>query len=198
MEHISTYTEEKAKQLSKGPKFVRWAVMLGIVIVLNLFFMVIRGLAFPEPQYNDFCPVSPAPAPITAQTCVTSGGIWTTTLGAPVPPTPNELKNETASQTPGGYCDTTSKCNATYQKADDQYQMEGFIMLVGLGVLAIIVGVLPLGSSIVSTGLSYGGVLSFVIASAQYWSGAGNWLRLAISVIALIALIYIGFKRFKD
>ena len=198
MEHISTYTEEKSKQLSKGPKFVRWAVMLGIVIVLNLFFMVIRGLAFPEPQYNDFCPASPAPAPITAQACVTSGGVWTTTPGAPVPPTPNELTNDRVSQIPSGYCDTTSKCNAAYQKTDDQYQMEGFIMLVGLGVLAIIVGVLPLGSSIVSTGLSYGGVLSFVIASAQYWSGAGNWLRLAISVIALIALIYIGFKRFKD
>ena len=165
MEHISTYTEEKSKQLNtRGPKFVRWAVMIGIVIVLNLFFMVMRELAFPQPQYSDFCPTMPIP---------TEPGLATP------------------------QSDTTA-CSAAYQKADDQYQLDGFVMLVGLGVLAIIIGVLPLGSSIVSTGLSYGGVLSFVVASAQYWNDAGSWLRLAISTIALIALIYIGFKRFRD
>ena len=72
------------------------------------------------------------------------------------------------------------------------------MVLLGLGILAIIIGVLPLGSSIVSAGLSYGGVLSFVIASAQYWGTAGNWVRLVISVIALAVLLFIGFKRFKD
>ena len=67
-----------------------------------------------------------------------------------------------------------------------------------MGILSIIVGVLPLGSSIVSTGLSYGGVLAFVIAAAQYWHDAATWLQLLISVIALGALIYVGIKRFKD
>ena len=40
--------------------------MLGIIIVLNVFFMVIRGLAFPEPQYSDFCPATPVAAPMVA------------------------------------------------------------------------------------------------------------------------------------
>lgn len=198
MEHISTYTDEKSKKLNKGPRFVRWAVMLGIVIVLNVFFMVIRSLIFPEPQYTDFCPASPAPAPMTEQACVAAGDAWTMAQNAPIPATPTQVGAKISPETPTGYCDTTTKCNASYQTADDQYQMDGFIVLIGLGLIAIIIGVLPIGSSIVSAGLSYGGVLSFVIASAQYWSSAGNWLRLAISVIALVALIYIGIKRFKD
>lgn len=168
MEHISAYTEEKAKQLSRGPKFVRWAVMLGIVVALNIFFIVIRGLAFPEPSYSDFCSSSPIATPAT---------------------TPEQSDAIQAVQT---------HCNDAYQKAENQYQLEGFVLLIGLGVLAIIVGVLPLGSSIVSSGLSYGGVLSFIIGSAQYWGNAGSWLRLAISLIALGALIYIGIKRFHD
>ncbi|MDR3546976.1 MAG: hypothetical protein P4M11_01640 [Candidatus Pacebacteria bacterium] len=180
MEHISTYTEEKSRKLSpKGPRFVRWAVMLGIVVVLNLFFTVIRSLVFPEPQYDNSCPATTVSAPETQSACTSAGGTW-----------------NGAAKT--GYCDTTSKCNAMYQTAESQYQLNSFIMLIALGIVAIIVGVLPLGSSIVSTGLSYGGVLSFIIASVQYWGEAGNWLRLGISVIALVALIYIGIRRFRD
>jgi hypothetical protein len=178
MEHISTFTEEKSKKLNKGPRFVRWAVMLGIVIVLNVFFMVIRSLLFVEPQYNDFCPATPEPAPMTQQACTSAKGTWS---------------GDTT-----GYCDTTSKCSDAYEAAESQYAIKAFAVLVGLGLVAIILGVIPFGSSIVSTGLSYGGVLSFVIASAQYWGDAGNWVRLVISVIALAVLIYIGFKRFKD
>jgi hypothetical protein len=203
MEHISAYTDEKAKKLSQGPKFVRWAVMLGIIVALNILFIVIRGLAFPEPQYNDFCPANPAPAPTTQAACTTAGGAWTGVNG-PVAQVsePTKIQNggtiATAPEIPAGYCDMTVKCNASYQAAENQYQLHGFILLIALGVLAIIIGVLPLGSSIVSTGLSYGGVLAFVIGSAQYWGNAGNWLRLGISVIALGALIYIGLKRFRD
>jgi hypothetical protein len=166
MEHISTYTDEKSKRLSKNPRFVRWAVMLGIIIVLNLFFTVMRSLVLTEPQYTDFCP---------------------TVLETP--PTATLSSNTEAAVT---------ACNDLYQKAENHYKLNSFIMLVGLGVLAIIVGVLPLGSSIVSSGLSYGGVLAFIIASTQYWTDAGNWLRFLISLIALVTLVYIGFKRFRD
>jgi len=32
-------------------KFVRWAVVLGIIVVLNIFFVVVRSLVLPEPQF---------------------------------------------------------------------------------------------------------------------------------------------------
>ncbi len=168
MEHISVYTEKKAKQLYKGPKFVRWAVMLGIVIILNVFFLVARGVIFPQPQYENYCqPTMPTPADKPA---------------SQMAPISNDF----------------SKCDQAYQAAQTDYQTKSFIFLVGLGLLSLIVGVLPIGSSIVSTGLSYGGVLVFVISSIMYWHDATQLIQLGISGIALAALIYIGIKRFHD
>ena len=76
--------------------------------------------------------------------------------------------------------------------------MYSFVVAVGLGILSIIAGVIPMGSSIVSSGLSYGGVLALIIAATNYWGEAGNLLKLAISGIALLALLYIGARRFRD
>ncbi len=186
--------EHTAKEHVKKPRFVRWAVMVGIVVALNLFFFAARSLVMPMPQYNDYCPVTTS-APQDSQSCSTAGGVWTDTSGAEAPTAPGSKAMPPA---PTGYCDMQAKCQPIYQKAYDQFQLYSFVLEVGLGVLAIIVGVLPLGSSIVSTGLTYGGVIAFIVASGQYWSDASSWLRLAISLIALAALIYIGVRRFRD
>jgi hypothetical protein len=174
----------------KPPKFVRWAVLIGIVIVLNLFFFVARSFVIPEPQYDAFCPTRTAPA-ATEQACVAQDGVWVET--------PSD-KSVTAVVKPNteGYCDLYQKCQPLYDAARKQFEMYAFAFMLSVGVLSLIVGVLPIGSSIVSSGLSYGGVLSFVIASAQYWGEAENLTRLGISTIALIALLYIGIRRFRD
>jgi hypothetical protein len=125
------------------PKFVRWALMLGIVIILNIFFSVVVALAYPAPD----CSTYYAPA-----------------------------------------CQT----------AIDAHALFAFVLMIGLGIIALIAGFVPIGSSIVSSGLSYGGVLALVVASFSYWGTAGNWIRLAIATAGLVALLYIGWRRFKD
>jgi hypothetical protein len=186
MEHIAGFKEtNKARQ----PKFVRWAVMLGIIILLNVFFVVGRGLLFTSPQYTDFCPVS-TPLAETASTCAKNGGDWVASGPAALGTTP---------KTQGGYCDYTQKCQKPYDAAEMTYETESFVFLVVLGVLSILIGVfVPLGSSIVSTGLSYGGVLAFIVASVGYWHDATQLIQLVISALGLAALIYIGIKRFRD
>jgi hypothetical protein len=91
-----------------------------------------------------------------------------------------------------------AKCQKPYQAAVDQHALYAFVIMVGLGLVALVAGFMPLGSSIVSSGLSYGGVLAFIIGSVQYWGSAGNWIRLFISAVGLIVLLYIGWRRFKD
>lgn len=172
------------------PRFVRWAIVLGIVIVLNIFFIVIRSLALPAPDFTTYCP-TPTVNALDAQSCDASGGIWTANVPAPTP----DQTNPKASL---GYCDYYAKCQPVFQSAMDQYNMYAFTLLLILGIISVVVGIVPLGSSIVSSGLSYGGVVTFIIASAMYWSDAGNWIRLLISAIALAALLYIGWKRFRD
>lgn len=176
---------------SKHPKFVRWALMLGIVVVLNIFFIVLVQLALPAPDYATYCPMSNQPAPMNAATCDAAGGTWTD-YGMPTP------DGSTKPAAPSGYCDTTTKCQVPYQAASDTHSLYAFALMVGLGILALVIGLTPLGSSIVSSGLSYGGVLAFVIGSASYWGTAGNWIRLLIAAIGLGALLYIGWLRFKD
>jgi hypothetical protein len=139
---------------------VRFALMLGIIIILNIFFNVIVALAYPAPDYNNYCQVQPMQP-----------------TSAPV--------------------DYTA-CQNSYQAASDQHALYAFVIMVVLGLVSLIVGLMPLGSSIVSSGLSYGGVLAFIIGSASYWGNAGNWVRLFISAVGLIALLYIGWRNFRD
>jgi hypothetical protein len=179
------------------PKFVRWAVVLAIIIVLNILFVVIRTMTFPAPQYSDFC--TPAlvdrPMPETQDACVSAGGHWNGFNSAPAPASVSTGVKVTL---PTGYCDLTRDCQAKFDTAQKAYGQKAFALMTVLGVIAIVVGILPLGSSIVSSGLSYGGVVSLIIGSGQYWSEAGNWLRLVIALIALAILIFIGLKRFRD
>ena len=175
----------------RHPKFVRWAVVLGIVIVLNVFFLVVRALVLPSPDYSAYCPVTNAPPATTAAACDAQGGVWTEYDAA-------QMNDAAAPKTPTGYCDLYSACQPAFEAAQSTYEMYAFALMVALGVIALIIGVFPIGSSTVSSGLSFGGVLALVIASAMYWGEAGNWLRLLISVIALGVLLYIGLKRFKD
>jgi hypothetical protein len=171
---------------ASGPKFVRWAIVLAIVIVLNILFLVIRSIAFPAPVYEDYCPNVPGAVYADTQSiCEAQGGSWVAT--AP-----------DASGKAAGYCDFYSKCQKPWMDAEHAYQQKAFALMMGLAILALIAGILPIGSSIVSSGLSYGGVLALIIGSAMYWNEAGNWLRLAIAVIALAILVYIGLKRFRD
>ena len=172
------------------PRFVRWAVMLGIVIALNLFFFAARAMVLPTPSYDAYCPTTVQPA-ATEAACKTQDGVW---VGTP----DDSSVTAVVKPNPSGYCDLYRKCQPLFDEARKQFELYAFVILVGFGVLSLIVGVLPIGSSIVSTGLSYGGVLALIISAGQYWNDATTWVQLLMSVIALGALIYIGVRRFKD
>lgn len=158
--------------------------MLGIVVILNVLFAVVVSLAVPAPQIADYCPAQPATAPADAASCDAAGGVWTEN-----PPTPGQ---------PAGYCDMYANCQTPFMAAIDKQALYSFALLTGLGILALLAGFIPLVSSIVSSGFSYGGVVALVIAAAAYWGTAGDWVRLAIAAVALLALVTIGWRRFKD
>jgi len=177
----------------KHPKFVRWALVLGIVVILNVFFSVVLALALPAPKYEDYCPRISQPTPQDAASCDAAGGLWTEYSA---PPATAEATTKPAA--PSGYCDVTAKCQTPFNTASEQHALYAFVVMIGLGIVALIIGLAPLGSSIVGSGLAYGGVVALIIGSASYWGTAGNWLRLVIATIALVALLYIAWRKFKD
>jgi len=172
------------------PRFVRWALLIAIVIVLNVFFFVFQQNIFPSPKYDAYC-TQPTQKAFTEKACVAQQGVWNA-----YPPLPSDIGQSKPAVT--GYCNYYASCQPKYESARATQHLYAFALLMVLGIIALFIGFMPIGSSIVSSGLSYGGVLALLIASMQYWSDAGGLLRLGISAVALLILIYVGMRSFKD
>lgn len=177
----------------KGKGVIKWALTIGIAIVLNLFFAVGIETITPAPEYNDFCEQRQVQEIYDNETsCVEAGGQWNPELSKPV------SVGSTRNQAAEGYCNVNFTCSMQYENAREQYAQNVFVALIILGALAMLVGYFLRVSPAVSAGLSYGGVLTFIIASMRYWDAAGDVVRLAIVGLALVALIVIGVQKFKE
>jgi hypothetical protein len=177
------------------PKVLRWALVVGILVVLNLFFNYSISLFYKEPDYNAYFPQPQVVEPITTkEACLKVGGQWTE--GAPY-----ENKVGSTTPIPAGSVQSNSYCNPDFTKqqefndAQKIYQRNIFIVLVILGVLSLILGAF-ISNEIVTLGLSWGGVLSLVIASTRYWSTADDVVKVLILGCALALLIWIAIKKY--
>jgi len=170
---------------------LKWILVIGIVVVLNLFFNFAIKLVYDSPDFEVFCPVEKVNiSPTDQESCVESGGSWTDQGVVRDPYAP--AKEVT------GWCDTTFTCRAEYENVRDLYQRNVFVVLVILGIVSIVTGIFTAQVSSVSLGLSLGGVLSLIIGSIRYWSSMDDYLRVIVLGIALIALIWLGVKKLRD
>ena len=176
----------------KGKGVIKWALSIGIIVVLNLFFAVAIETVYPAPEFNDFCTQEQVTEEYgNEDSCVAAGGQWNETIAKPE--TSGSNRNVVS-----GWCNANFTCAMEYQEASKDYARNVFVTLVVLGALSMIAGYVLRISPAVSAGLSYGGVLSFIIAAMRYWGEAGDIVRLVIVGIALLALIVIGVKKFKE
>lgn len=174
------------------PKVLKLALIIGIVIVLNLFFNYAISLFYKEPNYDVFFAQPQVVQQInTKEECLKVGGQWNE--GSAVYPQTNPA--------PASTPDIKSFCNPNFTKqqefdqAREIYNRNIFIILVVLGAIFLLVGAFVV-NEIVSLGLSWGGVLSLIIASMRYWSDADNWVKVLILAIALVTLFWIAIKKF--
>jgi hypothetical protein len=173
---------------------LKWALGIGIIIVLNLFFHFATRLVYKIPEYEDFCQSKQVEIrPDTEESCVAEGGAWIT---------PAKEYYEEAPMTPPigaekAYCDPTYTCRQEFEDVRDVYQRNVFVVMVVLGLVSLILGFALAANEAISLGLSYGGILSFIIASIQYWSAMDDYLRVIILALALAILIYLGYRKFK-
>ena len=170
----------------------RWSLIIGIVIVLNLFFNYAISLVYKAPAYDSYCPTSQVVTiPDDQNECVANGGQWTENqyYGKPVPAGVFE---------PRGYCDLQYTCRQEFETAHKTYNRNVFIVLVVLGALSVLVGNMFAGNEVIASGLSLAGVLSFLIASVRYWGSANDFIRLIILAIALGLLFWVAIKKFKS
>lgn len=186
MDNINDTTKKKGG-------FVKWAVVIGIVVVLNLFFNYALSLVYKAPVYEDYFPQSQVVEPITnKEDCLKVGGQWTD-------PDTRLSDGATGVKTPSsvGYCNPDYTKYQKYTEAGKIYNRNVFIILVILGIAALILGAV-LANVILSLGFSWGGVLSLIIASLRYWSDADNLVKVLLLGGALAALIWIAVKKFSN
>ncbi len=174
-------------------KVLRWSLIIGIVIVLNLFFNYALSLIYREPQYQAFCPNNSQVViePKNQIECVNKGGQWIEN-GYSVKPVPAGVN------VPPGYCDLQFTCRNNFDLAQKTYDRNVFITLVILGALSVALGSFLKGNMLLGYAFSMAGVFSFIIASMRYWHSADNLIKVVILAIALAILMWVAMKKFKD
>jgi hypothetical protein len=178
-------------------KVLKWSLIVGIVLVINLFFNYALSLVYKSPTYENYCPTEQVNKNVDNQkACVDQGGQWNENVynevdTAPVP----QLKG---GMVPLGYCNLQFSCQNNYQAAQKAYDRNVFLTLVILGALCVAVGTFLKGNVVIGIALSIAGVLSFVVASMRYWGSADNLIKVIILAIALAILIWVAVKKFKN
>ena len=184
----------------KTKQILKWPLIIGIIIVLNLFFLYAIKVTYPKPIWNDFCDKELSTKKIeTESECLEIDGQWVENSFDASPPLPTILKKTDAS-TPAteGYCNRYFTCSKLFDTTREDYEGNVFIALIIFGVISVMIGFMIKGREVISIALSLGGVLSFIIASIRYWQYASDYLHLGILAIALLVLIWLGIKKFTE
>lgn len=168
----------------------KWSVIIGIVIVLNLFFNYALSLVYKEPAFDAFCkPTQVVESIDDKNQCLSGGGQWSENVY------PKSIDGRTEVR---GYCDQQFTCRNNYEAARKTYDRNVFVTLVVLGALCVAGGNFLKGNIVLGQSLSLAGVLSFVVASMRYWSSANDAIKVVILAIALLILVWVAVKRFRD
>lgn len=186
--------------VSRSALIFKWSLVIGIVIVLNLFYNYTLSLVFSAPEYNTFCPQKQINiTPDSQEKCIAEGGAWTQypadaneklrDVGGVIVPNTNNGQI--------GYCDQSFSCNQKFEDARKIYDRNVFIVLVVLGVITFVLSLVFIKIDTLSMALSIGAVLDFVIASIRYWSRADDLIKVLILGVALAVLVWVSIKKFN-
>lgn len=178
----------------KTPSFVKWALILGIAIVINLFLTYLVRVIYHEPAYTDFCPEKQVHEAIeTKEECLQIGGQWNENIETKAVPQPAGEPFRVV-----GYCNENFICDQQFQDTNRVYNRNVFVVFVIAGMLLLIGSAFLAGAETISLALSFGGVLALIIGSIRYWSDMNDILRVVILGVALVALIFVAWKKFRD
>lgn len=193
---METPTTQPTVPSSRRHPLFKWILVVSIMIVMNLFLNYALDVFYKAPKYEAFC-LEPQvrEAVLTKDACLTKGGQWSENVipkdayrATPTPLTPEVV----------GYCNENYTCGKDFEKADKVYNRNVFIFLIVAGTALLVGSILMTALEAVALGFSLAGVLSLVIGTMRYWSDMDERLRVVVLGAALIALVWIGIKKFKN
>ena len=160
-------------------------IVLGIAIMILTIFVMVYGIRiiFTPIEYNDYCEgVKPQVLINTQVQCEAVGGQWHVYEG---------VKSEDG--VIEGYCDRYYTCQEEYGDARELRSKNVFYLAIPLGIVLIFIGGYLFGLEAVGAGLMGGGVGTIVYGAGVYWEYSGDAIKFVISLIGLIAVIYLSY-----
>lgn len=180
---------EKKKGV-KSPHKVRKVILsIAIAILFVLFVAYAIETIYPSPTYEKFCPTV-TQSFVNQSDCEANNFTWVNTTPANVPSPEKTVPVAT------GYCDTYTQCNQKFTDASAPYNRNVFFISIVIGLLVVIISLVFAVES-VGAGLMGGGVLLMIYGTIRYWGSLSNILRTIMIGIALLVLIWIGYKKLK-
>lgn len=174
-------TEVISSSRSTPSTVVKWAFVIGITLLANLFVAYLTQALYPVPKYEDFCKASLTGKFInTPEECVSVGGEW-------YPDVSIEAK---------GYCNATATCQKQYEDVQTVYTRNVFIVFVVFGALLLVVSAFLSSVPVIALGSSFAGILALIIGSIWHWSAMQEWLRVIVLGVALVSVVYLAWKKF--
>ena len=175
----------------------KWILVVGIMLVANLFINYALEAFYPAPQFDAFCPQSQVnEAILTKEACIAIGGGWNE-YTYPAIKTPSAQISNTTIEVSGS-CDKNYTCQKNLESAQKVYDRNVFIVLVIAGTALLMGGVFMAAIEAVALGFSFAGVLSLIIGTMRYWSNMDDRIRVVVLGCALVALVWLGIKKFKN
>ncbi len=190
-----------AKKKSRKPSSKLKKIILGIAIALVLvFFWGYSVNTFYEgPDHDDFC------KDISYRVEVDSCEDYEVVSGEferPIPVEGKECYCREVDKEGNKKCEATNpeytKCSEGYRDVRETHGRISFIVLVILGLASILVGGLALKVEAVASGMMGGGVLTLLYAAMRFWGSIQDYGRLFVLGVALVVLVWIGYKKLKD
>jgi len=165
-------------------------LLIGIAIVILTAFVVIYGILtfYPEPKYEDFCGRNLWNVENEAE-CIEAGGVW-------LKEGQTEFIDEEGEKRPvikETQCQPPSGCETRYDDVREPYSRNFFIIATIIGVILVILGAILFDLDAIGAGIMGGGIITLIYGSGQYWRYSGNAFRFIISIIGLIAVIFLGY-----
>lgn len=171
---------------------------LGLSIVVALVVTLTLGVSifWPEPRYEDFCGKVKFKEATTSAQCAANGGEWTENAAVAEKMQSEAARPVVSSAT--GYCDYYKECSAAETAARDKHEKISFFIFLAFGLLFSALGHLWIKPWPIAFGFTYGGLVSIFIAGVRYWGRLGDYVKFGAILVVLIALILIGFKKYKQ
>jgi hypothetical protein len=179
----------KAKPKQKGSRLKQNILTVAIAIIFAFFVGYGVDTFYESPKWEDFCNQTYREI-LNPNNCEQAGGKWH-------PYTEKEMPQHVLGNVTG-WCDSYYSCQKEFEKVNEVYNRNVFIVCLIAGMIAIIVGGVILSLESVSSGIMGGGVLTVIYGTLRYWGEMSKYIRFVILGLVLAVLIWIGYKKFKQ